>query len=66
MVANVLWRNDQTILITIKYAPLSYQTGRNRKLSKQSMKVDQKSLETLFRLPFDVSQAVNHIKKLCL
>ena len=37
IVANILWRNDQTISITIKYAPLSYRTGGNRKRSEQSM-----------------------------
>ena len=44
MVANVLWRNAQTISITIKYAPLSYQIGGNRKRSGQSMKADHNSL----------------------
>ena len=33
IVANISWRNDQTISITIKYAPLSYRTGGNRKRS---------------------------------
>ena len=48
IVANVLWRNDQTISITIKYAPLSNRTGGNQKRSQQSMNVDHKSLETVF------------------
>ena len=42
IVANVLWRNDQSISITIKCAPLSYQIGGNRKRSEQSMNVDHK------------------------
>ena len=50
IVANVFWRNDQTISITIKYAPLSYRTGGNRKRSEQSMNVDHKSLETVFSI----------------
>ena len=50
IVANVLWRNDQTISITIKYAPLSYRTGGNRKRSEHSMNVDHKSLETVFSI----------------
>ena len=37
IVANVLWRNDQTISTSIKYALLSYRTGGNRKRSEQSM-----------------------------
>ena len=40
IVANVLWRNDQTVSISIKYAPLSYRTGGNRKRSEQSMSAD--------------------------
>ena len=48
IVANVLWRNDQTFSITIKYAPLSHRIGGNRKCSEQSMNVDHKSLETVF------------------
>ena len=50
IVANVLWRNDQTISITIKYAPLSYQSGSNRKRSEQSMNAVHKSLETMFSI----------------
>ena len=37
--------NDQTISITIKYAPLSYRTGGNRKRPEQSMNAVHKSLE---------------------
>ena len=48
IVANVLSINDQTISITIKYAPLSYWTGSNRKRSEQSMNADHKSLEAVF------------------
>ena len=48
IVANILWRNDQTISITIKYATLSYRTGGNRKRSGQSMNTVHKSLETVF------------------
>ena len=47
IVANILWKNDQTISITIKYAPLSYRTGGNRKRSEQSMNAVHKSLETV-------------------
>ena len=50
IVANVLWRNDQTISITIKYAPLSYRTGGNRKRSEQSMNAVHISLETVFSI----------------
>ena len=50
IVANILWRNDQTISITIKYAPLSYRTGGNRKRSEQSMNAVNKSLETVFSI----------------
>ena len=50
IVANILWRNDQTISITIKYAPLSYQTGGNRKRYEQSMNAVHKSLETVFSI----------------
>ena len=50
IVANVLWRNDQTISISIKYAPLSYRTGGNRKRSEQSMTADHRSLETVFSI----------------
>ena len=50
IVANVLWRNDQTISITIKYAPLSYRTGGNRKRSELSMNADHRSLETVFSI----------------
>ena len=42
--------NDQTISITIKYAPLSYRTGGNRKRSEQSMNADHKLLETMFSI----------------
>ena len=50
IIANVLWRNDQTISISIKYSPLSYQTGGNRKCSQQSMNVDHRLLETVFSI----------------
>ena len=50
IVANILWRNDQTTSITIKYTPLSYRTGGNRKRSEQSMNVVHKSLETVFSI----------------
>ena len=50
IVANILWRNDQTISITIKYAPLSYRTGGNRKRSEQSMGAVHGSLETVFSI----------------
>ena len=50
IVAIVLWRNDQTISIIIKYAPLLYRTGGNRKRSEQSMNADHKSLETVFSI----------------
>ena len=50
IVANVLWRNDQTISISIKYAPLSFPTGGNRKRSEQSMTADHRSLETVFSI----------------
>ena len=52
IVANILWRNDQTISITIKYAPLSYRTGAcgNRKRSEQSMGTVHGSLETVFSI----------------
>ena len=43
-------RYDQTISITIKYAPLSYRTGGNRKRSEQSMNAVHKSLETVFSI----------------
>ena len=48
IVAKVLWRNDQTISISIKYAPLSYRTGGNRKRSERSMNAYHISLETVF------------------
>ena len=38
--ADVLWRTDQTISITIKYAPISYLTSDNRKQSEHSKKAD--------------------------
>ena len=51
IVANVLWRNDQTISISIKYAPLSYRTGSNQKRSEQSMNtVHSGLLETVFSI----------------
>ena len=50
IVSNTLWRNHQTISITIKYAPLSYRTGGNRKRSEQSMNAVHKSLETVFSI----------------
>ena len=40
-------KNDQTISISIRYAPLSYRTGGNRKRSEQSMNADHRSLETV-------------------
>ena len=46
----MLWRHDQTISITIKYAPLSYPKGGNRKRSEQWMKADHKSPETVFSI----------------
>ena len=45
-----LWRNDRTISITIKYAPLSYRIGGNRKRSEQSINAVHKSLETVFSI----------------
>ena len=48
--ANVLSRHDQTISTTIKYTPLAYRTGTNRKRSEQSMNEDHKSLETVFSI----------------
>ena len=50
IVANVLWRNDQTISISIKYAPLSFPTGGNRNRSEQSMTGDHRLLETVFSI----------------
>ena len=50
IIANILWRNDQTISTTINYAPLSYRTGGNRNRSEQSMNVVHKSLETVFSI----------------
>ena len=51
IVANVLWRHNQTISFTIQYAPLTYRrTGGNRKRSKQSMNADNNSLETVFSI----------------
>ena len=50
IVANALWRHDQTISITIKYAPLAYRTGGNQKCPIQSMNADHKSLETVFSI----------------
>ena len=43
-----LWTSDQTIPITIKYAPLSHQIDDNRKRSEQMMNAKHKSLETVF------------------
>ena len=43
-------QNDQTISISIKYAPLSYRTGGNRKRSEQSITVEHRSLETVFSI----------------
>ena len=37
-------------VLSIKYAPLSYRTGGNRKCSEQSMNVDHRSLETVFSI----------------
>ena len=50
IVANVLWRTDQAISISIKYAPLSYRTGGNRKRSEPSMTADHRPLETVFSI----------------
>ena len=51
IVANALWRNDQTISISIKYASLSYRTGDNRKRPEQSMTAGHRSaLETVFSI----------------
>ena len=50
MVPNVLWRNDQTISVTIKCAFLAYRTGGNRIRSEQSMNMDHKSLEKVFSI----------------
>ena len=47
-VANVLWRNDKTISITVKKAHLSHRICDNRKCSEQSKKADHTSLETVF------------------
>ena len=59
IVANVLWRNDQTISISINYAPLSYRTGGNRKRSEQSMNADHRSLETVFWRQTPVESSVS-------
>ena len=45
--------------------PKSYLIGGNLKGSKQSAKVDQKSLETVFLLPFVAIRATNGNLKLC-
>ena len=46
--------------LTIKYAPLSFRTGGNRKNSEQSMNADHKSLETVFLIAiFFTSCATN-------
>ena len=50
IVANVKWRHDQTILITIIYAPLAYPKGGNRKRSEQSMNANHKHLKTVFSI----------------
>ena len=41
-------RNDITISITIKYAPLSHLIGGNQKISEQSLDSDHKWLEAVF------------------
>ena len=43
MVTNVLWRNDETISIT-----LSHRIGSNKKQSKQPMNADNRLHETVF------------------
>ena len=50
IVANALSRNDQTISITIKYAPVSHWIGSDRKSFEQSMNADHKSLEIVFSI----------------
>ena len=40
----------KTISISIKYSPLSYRTGGNRKRSQQSMNVYHRLLETVFSI----------------
>ena len=50
IVAYILWKNDQTISITIKCAPSPYRSGGNRKCSEQSMNAVHKSLETVFSI----------------
>ena len=50
VVANVLWRNNQTISVTIKMRFLAYRTGGNRICYEQSMNADHKSLEILFSI----------------
>ena len=42
--------NRPNYSISIKYAPLSYRTGGNRKRSEQSINADHISLETLFSI----------------
>ena len=37
-------------MASIKYAPLSYRTGGNRKRPEQSMNADHRSLETVFSI----------------
>ena len=65
IVANVLWRNDQTISISIKYAPLSYRTDGNRKRSERSMNAYHISLETVFSIAICNHLATNGSRKLC-
>ena len=65
IVANILWRNDQTISISIKYAPLSYRTGGYRKRSEQSMNADHRSLETMLSIAICRQSGDNGSRKLC-
>ena len=64
-VANFLCRNNQTTSITIKYIPLSYRTGGNRKRSEQSMKADHKSLEAVFSIAIYRRSGDKRQSKLC-
>ena len=43
--------------------PLSHRTGGNQKRSWQSTNADQKSLDTVFRLPFVTNRATNGNRK---
>ena len=45
------------LIITIRYAPLSYPIGDNRKRSEQLMNADHKSLKQCFRLSGDKRQS---------